>query len=346
MNTRREDRIPHVTRSPDVEGAPTTPNGLLPDGGYRPAFGVRLAEFLSSGRFAAFALFVLLFYTGFIALMAFSPPVGGAWAAYVEEFRLRCFQLDPGSGVMKTSAIVLMLTEPLPLAALFFFLWRRPLGVLWRERRRALVPPAGAALLLVGLIAISLLGFGPVRVAVVPEELPFPADRLRSALPVPEFALVNQDGETIRLADFHGRVVLLTAVYATCTTTCPMLLGNIREVLTGLEPAEREQLAVVAFSLNPEADTRELRAATARIYGLAGTPFHFVNGLPAEVNDVLDELNVTRVRDEATGQIMHSNLFFLIDREGRIAYRLSLSQREQSWLQAALQVLLAEKASS
>jgi cytochrome oxidase Cu insertion factor (SCO1/SenC/PrrC family) len=65
--------------------------------------------------------------------------------------------------------------------------------------------------------------------------------------------------------------------------------------------------------------------------------------MPAEVNALLDKLNVARMRDEETGQIMHSNLFFLVDRQGRIAYSLSLSQTEQSWLSSALRVLLQEK---
>jgi cytochrome oxidase Cu insertion factor (SCO1/SenC/PrrC family) len=61
------------------------------------------------------------------------------------------------------------------------------------------------------------------------------------------------------------------------------------------------------------------------------------------MNTLLDQLNIGRMRDAKTGQLVHSNLFFLLDREGRIAYRLSLSQREQSWLTSAVRVLLAEK---
>jgi cytochrome oxidase Cu insertion factor (SCO1/SenC/PrrC family) len=116
-------------------------------------------------------------------------------------------------------------------------------------------------------------------------------------------------------------------------------------VIDQLTPAERDDLAVVAFSLNPEADTRELRKMISRIYSMDSPQFHFVNGVPGEVNALLDRLNVARTRDEETGQIMHSNLFFLLDREGSIAYRLSLSDNEQPWLIEALRVLLLEKAS-
>ena len=297
-------------------------------------------RFLSGGRFPAFAICALVFYQIFIAVMAFAPPTGGAWGDFLEDFRMRCFKYDPKIRWMEMSSVWVMLSEPLPLQAIFFFIWRTPLRELWQTRRRAFAPAAGWALLLVSLIGVSLMGLG--RSQATPAELPFPASNLRSALAMPSFTLTNQDGEAVSLSDFKGRVVLVTAVYSTCTTTCPMMLTKVRTVLDQLTPGERHDMAVVAFSLNPEADTRELRAITAKIYGMK-TPFHFVSGVPSEVNALLDKLNIARTRDAKSGQIMHSNLFFLLDRESRIAYRLSLSQNEASWLISALRVLLAEK---
>jgi protein SCO1/2 len=304
-------------------------------------FVARATSFLSGGHFPAFALCALTFYQVFAAMMAFAPPAGGVWGDFLSDFRLRCFKYDPRSGWLQLSSVWLMLAEPLPLQAILFFIWREPLRELWRTRRRALAPLAGLALLLVAAIGVSLLGLG--RAQAKPTELPFPADRLRSALPMPTFTLTNQDGQAVSLGDCKGRVMLFTAVYSTCTTTCPMMLTKVRTLLDQLTPEERKEMGVVAFSLNPEADTRELRAMTAKMYGMQAPRFHFVSGVPAEVNALLDKLNIARTRDEATGQIQHSNLFFLLDREGRIAYRLSLSQTEQSWLLSALRVLLRER---
>lgn len=347
MNVNSEIRIPN-SEVPNREGARMDARACsspvrLSGFGFLSDFGSRFSEFLSSGRFPAFALCALVFYQAFVAIMAFAPPAGGIWGEFMEDFRQRCFKFDARNGWMQLSSVWVMLAEPLPLQAILAFIWRAQLRELWTRQRRALIPLASSALVLVGLIAVSLLGLG--RAQARPAELPFPADRLRSALPMPAFALANQDGQTVSLADFKGQVVLVTAVYSTCTTTCPMMLTKIRTVLDQLTPEERKQLAIVAFSLNPEADTRELRAITSKIYGMQSPRFHFVSGVPTEVNALLDKLNVTRTRDEKTGQIMHSNLFFLLDREGRIAYRLSLSQNEQSWLISALRVLLAEKAS-
>ncbi len=303
---------------------------------------LRLSRFLSGGNFAVFALLVLFFFEIFIAVMTFAPIRGGAVGSFMEEFRIRCFQYEPKTGWMKWSSVVVMLSEPWPLAAIIMFFWRAQVGEFWQLRRRALIPLAAGALVLVGLIGTGLAGVGPAEP--LPKELPFPADRLRSALPMPAFQLTNQDGQSVSMAAFKGHVVLVTAVYSTCTTTCPMMLKKIREVLDQLKPAERADLAVVAFSLSPEADTRELRTMITRAYGFESSQFHFVNGVPAEMNALLNQLNIGRMRDDKTGQLVHSNLFLLLDREGRIAYRLSLSLREQSWLASAVRVLLAEKA--
>ena len=300
----------------------------------------RASGFLSGGWFPAFAISALVFYQIFIAVMAFTPPTAGVWGDFLEDFRLRCFRLDPSSRQMDMPSIWIMLSEPLPLQMIFFVLWRAPLQDLWRQRRRAFAQASVASAALVLLIAASLLGLGRAQAA--KKELPFPAENLRTALPMPDFHLTNQDGRSVSLGDFKGRVVLVTAVYSTCTSTCPMMLGKMRSVLDKLTDAERAQMSVVAFSLNPEADTRELRSMVAQMYGMQA-PFHFVNGIPSEVNAILDKLNIARTRDAATSQIQHSNLFFLLDREGRIAYRLSLSQNESSWLLTALRTLLSEK---
>lgn len=300
----------------------------------------RFSAFLSGGSFPAFAISALLLYQLFVAFMAFTPARGGAWAGFVDDFRVRCFKLNSASGGMDWGSVWTMLLEPLPLQLILLFIWREQLLNLLRDGRRVLVPLGGAFLLVMAL-AFGLLSLG--RAQAKTADLPFPADRLRSALPMPPFSLTNQDGQSISLGALRGRVVLVTAVYSTCTTTCPMMLTKIRTIIDKLAPEERYDLAVVAFSLAPEADTRELRAMTARMYGMSAPQFHFVSGVPADVNALLDQLNVARIRDEKTGQITHSNLFFLLDREGRIAYRLSQSEREQSWLLTALRLLLSEK---
>ncbi len=304
-------------------------------------FALRFSRILSGGSFATFALCVLVFYETFVMIMTFAPIGSGAMGGFLEEFRIRCFQYEPKTGWMQWTSVATMIAEPLPLAGIIYFIWRAQIRELWQTRRRAVIPLAGGALLLVGLLGAGLAGVGNPEPP--QKELPFPADTLRSALPMPAFKLTNQDGQTVTLADFKGRVTLVTAVYATCTTTCPMMLKGIRTVLDELTPAERAKLSVVAFSLSPETDTKELRTMITQAYHFDSAQFNFLNGQPDEMNALLNQLNIARTRDPKTGELVHSAMFILLDREGRIAYRLSLSQRESSWLITAVRTLLVEK---
>lgn len=314
------------------------PSTVQPPGAVE-RFALRLGGFLAGGRFAIAALWILFFYEVFVLAMTFAPAGSGLLGGFVEDFRIRCYQYEPRTGFMQWSAVAVMLAEPLPLAAIVLFVWWRPVrDVVGRGMRHWLWPGVGAALL------VSVLGAGLVVAGRgAPTVLrPFPAEALRSTLPMPAFRLVDQDDRVVTPEGLRGRVVLVTAVYSTCTTACPMMLKRIREVLDGLSPEDRRGLEVVAFSLNPEVDTRELRTMIAKAYGLDGSRFHFLNGDADEVNGVLDRLGISRVRDAATGQISHSNLFLLLDWQGRIAYRLTLGDGEQAWVPEALRRLLGE----
>jgi protein SCO1/2 len=302
----------------------------------------RFSRFLSTGKFALFVLWVLFFYEVFVAVMTFAPVGSGAAGAFMEDFRIRCFSYQPGSGAMEWTSVFVMLAEPLPLGGIVCFIWWRQLKEIWRTGFRPLLSLGLSALMLVGALGIGLAGVSKAQAKEA--EKFFPASRLRSALPLPAFELRDQDGEAVTPQSLKGRVVLMTAIYSTCTTACPMMLKNIRSVLDQLTPAERRELTVVAFSLNPEADTQELRSMIVNAYNFDCGKFHFVNGSAPEMNSLLDKLGVSRTRDEKTGEITHSTLLMLLDRRGRIAYRLSMSESEQPWHLAATRTLLAEPA--
>ena len=304
----------------------------------------KTAAFFQRGGFAVFALSLLVSYQAFVLVMAFLPATGTAWGPYAEEFRVRCFKYNAGTGAIEWSLVWFMVSEPLVLEGILLVVWRNSLQALWRDRRRALLPLGSAGLAMFAVIAACLFKVGKTEGGQL--ELPFPGERIRTQLPTPPFAFVNQDGETISLADCRGKVVLITAVYSTCTTACPMTLLQIRRLLDQLSPAERRELVVIALSLNPQQDTRELRTQTVKAYGFSAPQFHFVNGAASEMDAVLERLQITRNRDQVTGQIeQHSTLFYCIDRRTRIAYRLSLNERYQSWLGQALRQLIGEKAS-
>lgn len=170
----------------------------------------------------------------------------------------------------------------------------------------------------------------------------FPAEAMRTAKTPPHFELQDQDGESVTLEQLRGKVVILTAVYASCHAACPTIISNAKAALDRLDPAQRDDVVIVAITLDPEGDTQSKRAMTAEKHGLHAPQFRYVNGSdPAAVLAVIDKLGWARAKADDSDVIGHSNQFLLVDRKGKIAYDLSANSR-QDWLDAGLQQLLAE----
>jgi protein SCO1/2 len=84
----------------------------------------------------------------------------------------------------------------------------------------------------------------------------FQGSLIEPALDVGDFQLQDQHGETYRLSDRRGQVVLLFFGYTSCPDVCPTTLGEYKR----LREALGEQAAGVDFvfvTVDPERDTAE-----------------------------------------------------------------------------------------
>lgn len=298
-----------------------------------------MLRFFAGAAFPVFMFGALAVWQAFLVLLVVLPEQFGPVGRLAEDFRVWCFTYDDTSGSMEWFGPVIMLSQAPLVGLLIFGVWVGPLRGAWKSRRGHVAAPAAAGAGFATLAALLLFGlFGGDERVVGPLE--FPGEEMRIAIPGPEFALENQDGQPVTSEDLKGSVVLMTAIYSTCGVTCPALVARASEAVREL--AGPDQVRIVAISLDPENDTAEQRRRIADAYELASPAFEFLNGPPEEVNRVLDRLQVQRRFNENTQQIDHSNLFFLIDRQGNIAYRFTLNERYQGWLSEALQTLLRD----
>ncbi|MBZ0271089.1 SCO family protein [bacterium] len=299
-----------------------------------------LNAFFESWRFPVFMLVVVAAYMAIEITVLLSPPGATGFSAFAEDFRVWCFGYDPATGRMEWGYVAAFLLQPVILGSVIYAFWRRPLREI-AARPAAAIPYAAAALL---LVAACGAGFAAFASTPNDTELPFPAEELRTALVPPSFALTDHDGAAVRLEDLRGRVVLVTAVYASCGFTCPMIMGQTKNAVGALSEDERAGLTVAAITLDPEHDTSAVLAEMAKGQGVSAPLYRLLTGDAPVVNDLLDRFSVARTRNPETGVIDHANLFILIDRAGRIAYRLSLGDRQERWLISALRLLLSESA--
>jgi len=103
------------------------------------------------------------------------------------------------------------------------------------------------------LLATLLLA----QVRDVPQQA-FQQQPLPKIAPAPEFSLTSQDGRQVTLADFRGRVVAVTFIYTSCTTTCPVLTPTMSFVQDQLGPKFGTKIAFVSITVDPERDTPEV----------------------------------------------------------------------------------------
>jgi protein SCO1/2 len=240
--------------------------------------------------------------------------------------------------MMSVGRIAASFGEPLVLGGIIVFIWWHSLGEVVR-RPRAALPAAAAGLALVAASAVVLAVVG--RADAAPQE--FPGERIRTAVPAPGFELVDQEGQTLAASSLRGRVVLMTGVYASCGNTCPMILAQARRVVGALTAKERAEVTVVAVTLDPTRDDRRALAALAAAQQVSAPAWRLVGGEPARVEATLDAMGITRKRNPETGLIDHANLFLVVDRAGRVAYRFTLGELQERWTVEALRSLVAER---
>jgi protein SCO1/2 len=267
------------------------------------------------------------------------PAGPSGLGAFAEEFRVWCFGYDPETGRNDWAYVMAMITPQFLIGALITLVWWEPLREIVK-RPRALARHLGAAGFLVVGASVGLTFTGSQAAE---GEFPFPAEELRTSFAAPEFVLTNQLHESVELAALQGNVVILTAVYASCVHTCPVLLSQAKDAIEQLPPELRDDLRLVAVTMDPEHDSPDVLATLADNHGLQAPLYNLVTGEAPEVESILDRMQIARERDPETGIINHANLYLLIDREGRIAYRLGIGERQKRWLTSALRVLLKEE---
>jgi cytochrome oxidase Cu insertion factor (SCO1/SenC/PrrC family) len=282
-------------------------------------------------------------FTGWLAVtaswwaLAFAPlPVAAEW---LSRTRAVCFG-TLANGLPDTWGWMLLVLGPLSIFAFFAAVWGRELLALgrWLARR-----PDGLLLLCLLGLALAASGVWLERriafarslgtSALAVDTRPFPVDAARGFDPAPALALIDQNGGRLDLAGLRGRPVLVSFAFAHCVAICPRLAGTLRRSLDGLPVAGGTELLVV--TLDPWRDTPRSLPGMLGAWGLDRFPrAHALSGTVAEVESVRVAWGVEAARDGLTGEITHAPWVFVVDRQGRLAYRFL--DPPASWLVEAV----------
>lgn len=143
--------------------------------------------------------------------------------------------------------------------------------------------------------------------------------RLREGDRLPEFALVDQDGQPLGRATFAGRALVVTFIFTRCPIPnfCPLMAQNFQRLQEAIktEPALAGRAALLSISFD-EFDTPPVLKDYGSAFGADVSLWRFATGTPAEVQRLTRAFAV-HVEAEG-GTLAHSLTTALIDRDGTI----------------------------
>lgn len=139
----------------------------------------------------------------------------------------------------------------------------------------------------------------------------------------PAFELANIEGNTVRLADFSDKIVVLNFIFASCTDVCPRhsdLIADIQEMINATPM--RDMVQFVSITTDPARDTPDVLRAYGPSHGLDPYNWIFLTTLPGQAEDVtrtLSEAYNVRFEPLDDGQQMHGVVTHIVDRHRRFA---------------------------
>jgi protein SCO1/2 len=173
---------------------------------------------------------------------------------------------------------------------------------------------------LVGGVALLLSGGGGKASQSPPhtaKAASFAGGIVTPSKPAPALDLHNYTGAgRINVADFRGKALLVTFVYAHCPDVCPLIVSNLGIVqrLLGSRAAKTQ---IVAVSVDPRGDTRPVVAKFLKERGMSGRML-YLTGSAHELGRVWSAWGVGSERDAKDPEFVdHSAAVYGVDASGR-----------------------------
>jgi len=147
-----------------------------------------------------------------------------------------------------------------------------------------------------------------------------------------DFRLQDVNGQRVSLSSLHGKVVVLTFLYAHCPDVCPLIAESLHRAYGLLGPTAANA-AFVAVSVDPKGDTVAAVRQFLQAHRVQGE-LTYLRGTFAELRPVWAHYYVGSDAQEvnpeaaaavkpAAGQVGHTAIVYVIDPSGKVRAFLS-----------------------
>ena len=136
-------------------------------------------------------------------------------------------------------------------------------------------------------------------------------------IPAPGFQLTDQSGQSIALAQFKGKPVVLTFLYTHCPDACPLTAEKLHQSMLILG-SNAPKVGVIAISTDPKGDTPSTALSFTNTHHMQGY-WHYLLGTHAQLSPVWASYAVaaTPATPSSGGTVTHTTAVYVIDQQGR-----------------------------
>lgn len=133
----------------------------------------------------------------------------------------------------------------------------------------------------------------------------------------PDFTLTDQNGRTIGLSEFRGKLILLDFIYTRCTDVCPLTTAALAQVQRTLMQRGWwiKDVVFISVTTDPAWDTPAVLKRYAEKYHADHAGWRFLTAAPKTLAVVYQQYSI-EIQPRGKGLQDHLLPVFVIDRKG------------------------------
>ena len=122
---------------------------------------------------------------------------------------------------------------------------------------------------------------------------------------IPNFAFVDQNNDTVRNADFEGKIYVADLFFTHCPTICPRVTAQMLRVYT--EFKDSSAVCLIAHSIDPKRDSVGRLRDYADKLGVKAPKWRFVTGERDSIYSIADNyFSIAKEDPKSPGGFDHS----------------------------------------
>ena len=152
---------------------------------------------------------------------------------------------------------------------------------------------------------------------VAPELVDTTLQHVKKYHEIADFALINQEGDTVTQDTFKDRIYVADFFFTTCATICPIMTEHMGQIQDKIKDDPR--VLLLSHTVTPEIDTVAQLKKYALSKGVIPGKWHLVTGDKKEIYDLARKSYlVAKDQPYSPYDLVHTENFVLIDPQRRI----------------------------